>query len=137
MTDTTPSSKSPIRYVTIAARILLGLVFFVFGLNGFLHFIPQPPTMPEFATALFKTGYMFPLIAGTQVVSGALLLINRFVPLALALLAPLVVNILAFHVFLEPQGTVIAIVIVVLELYLAWAYRKAFCPMLAPKVTPH
>lgn len=135
MTDTT--AKSPIRYVTIVARVFLGLVFFVFGLNGFLHFIPNPSTMPEFATALLKTGYMFPLIAGTQVISGALLLIGRFVPLALALLAPVVVNILAFHVFLDPQGTPIAIVVVVLEVYLAWAYRKAFSPMLSPKVTPN
>src|SRR5437868_5904386 len=83
------------RYLPVAARTLLGLVFFVFGLNGFLHFIPQNGTPPEgaaaFAGALFKTGYMFPLLKGVEVLAGLSLLGNRFVPLALALLAPIVV----------------------------------------------
>src|SRR4051794_25031235 len=95
--------KSIPRYLVSAARVLMGLVFFVFGLNGFLHFIPQPKTMPEgaaaFGGALMKTGYMFPMIFVTQVLVGALLLSNRFVPLALALIAPVVVNIIAFHIF--------------------------------------
>jgi uncharacterized membrane protein YphA (DoxX/SURF4 family) len=134
-------AKSFTRFFPVVARVLLGLVFFVFGLNGFLHFIPQPTTpMPEgavaFAGALMKTGYMFPLIAGTQVIVGALLLANLFVPLALALIAPVIVNIFAFHLFLEPAGTVIAIVIAVLEIYLAWAYRKSFRPMLAMRSMP-
>src|SRR6188768_3359686 len=83
-----------------AARILLGLVFFVFGLNGFLHFLPQPPMSgppADFIGALFVSGYMFPLIKGTEVIASILLLTNRFVPLALAVLAPVVVNIVAFH----------------------------------------
>ncbi|MDD5199049.1 MAG: hypothetical protein PHC88_04540 [Terrimicrobiaceae bacterium] len=135
------SAKSFARHLPTAARLLLGLVFFVFGLNGFLNFIPPPPTpmaggAMAFAGALMKTGYMFRLIAGTQVLVGILLLSNRFVPLALALIAPVVVNIVAFHAFLEPTGMVIAIVVLLLELYLAWAYRKAFLPMLAMKTTP-
>jgi len=121
-------------------RVLLGLIFFVFGLNGFLHFIPQPATIPEramgFVMALMSTGYMFPLIKGVEVVGGAMLLSNRFVPLALALLAPNVVNILLFHAFLEPQGIPLAIVLLVLEIYLAWAYRNAYRPMLAARVQP-
>jgi uncharacterized membrane protein YphA (DoxX/SURF4 family) len=129
------------RHLTTAARLLMGLMFFVFGLNGFLNFIPQPKTpMPEgalaFVGALMKTGYMFPLIAGTQVLVGALLLLNRFVPLALALIAPVVVNIVAFHVFLEPKGTAIALVVLALELYLAWAYRDSYRPMLAMRARP-
>ncbi len=129
------------RYLAHAARVLMGLVFFVFGLNGFFNFIPQPKTpMSEgavaFAGALMKTGYMFPLIAGTQVIVGALLLLNRFVPLALVLIAPIVVNIVAFHVFLEHSGLVIAIVVLLLEVYLVWAYRKAYRPMLTMRATP-
>ncbi|MDB6025476.1 MAG: DoxX family protein [Verrucomicrobiales bacterium] len=96
--------------------------------------------MSEGAMALMggfmKSGYMLPLIMGTQLISGVLLLVNRFVPLALALLAPVVVNILAFHIFLAPSGLVIAIVVMALELYLAWSYRTAYRPMLAMRATP-
>jgi hypothetical protein len=125
----------------MVARILLGLIFFVFGLNGFLHFIPQPKTpLPEVATAfagaLMKTGYMFPIIMGTQLLVGVLLLLNRFVPLALALIAPVVVNIVAFHLFLELSGLPLALVVLALELYLAWAYRGAYQAMLAMRAKP-
>jgi uncharacterized membrane protein YphA (DoxX/SURF4 family) len=121
------------------ARILMGLMFTVFGLNGFLHFIPQPKTpMPEgavaFAGALMNTGYMMPLVMGTQVLVGVLLLVNRFVPLALALIAPIIVGIITFHIFLSPATIAPAIVVVILELYLAWAYRDAYRPMLAMHV---
>src|SRR5882757_5549869 len=92
-----PRAASAIaRHVPTAARVLLGIVFFGFGLDGFLHFVPQPDpaSMPHgavsFASALLGTGYMFQLIKGTEVLVGALLLANRFVPLALALLAPVV-----------------------------------------------
>ncbi|MCP3140067.1 DoxX family membrane protein [Pyxidicoccus xibeiensis] len=134
-------SKSLARHLPTAARFLMGLMFFVFGLNGFLNFIP-PPTepMPEasmaFSIALMKTGYMMPLIKGTEVLAGVLLLANRFVPLALALLAPVIVNIVAFHLFLAPMGMVMTFVVLALELYLAWVYRDAFRPMLALRATP-
>jgi uncharacterized membrane protein YphA (DoxX/SURF4 family) len=122
------------------ARVLMGLMFTVFGLNGFLHFIPEPKTpMPEgavaFAGALMNTGYMMPLVMGTQLLTGILLLFNRFVPLALALLAPILVGIITFHIFLAPASIAPAIVVVVLELYLAWTYRNAYRPMLAMRVT--
>jgi uncharacterized membrane protein YphA (DoxX/SURF4 family) len=93
------------RIAPTVARILLGLVFLVFGLNYFVPFLPTPPMegpAAAFAGALFATGYMFPLIKGIEVLAGALLLAGRFVPLALLLLAPIVVNIAAFHVFLTP-----------------------------------
>lgn len=114
----------------------MGLMFFVFGLNGFLNFLPQPSTpMPEgadaFGGALMKTGYMFPLIKGTEVLVGALLLSNRFVPLALALIAPVVVNIFAFHAVLAPSGVAVTVVVLALEVYLAWSYRSFYRPMLA------
>jgi uncharacterized membrane protein YphA (DoxX/SURF4 family) len=129
------------RYLPPIARILMGIMFFLFGLNGFLNFIPRPKDpMPEVAVtffgALMKTGYMLPLIFGTQVIVGVLLLSNRFVPLALALIAPVIVNIVAFHAFVVPSGAVMAGVVLVLELYLAWAYRQAFLPMLAMRAKP-
>ena len=131
--------KSIARHGPAAARIAFGLVLVVFGLNGFLQFLPQPAP-PEaagkFAGALFATGYMFPLIKGVEVVVGALLLSNRFVPLALALIAPNVVNILLFHIFLAPSEIGLALIVLALELYLAWAYRDAYASMLAPRVRP-
>ncbi len=121
------------RFAPAVARVLLGLVFFVFGLNGFLGFIPQPP-MPDkagaFMGALAATGYMFPLIKSVEVVGGALLLSNRFVPLALAVLAPNVVNIVLFHAVLAPGGLPVAIFVLVLELFGAWSNRDAYASML-------
>lgn len=122
------------------ARITLGLAFFVFGLNGFLHFLPQPPMSgppADFAGALFATGYMFPLIKGTEVAASLLLLSNRFVPLALAVLAPVLVNIVAFHAFLAPAGLVLPLVLLGLELYLARSYKGAFAPMLHARTEAH
>lgn len=129
------------RYLPAIARVLLGLAMFVFGLNGFLNFIPQPETplsdgAMAFAGALAATGYMMELIAVTHLVVGVLLLANRFVPLALALLAPFLVNSVAFHVFLERSGLGVACVFMAVELYLAWAYRDAFKPMLAARMSP-
>lgn len=139
-----PENRKPrsfARHLPNVARILMGLLFVVFGLNGFLHFIPEPKTpMPEgaatFAGALMKSGYMFPMVMGTQLLVGVLLLLNRFVPLALALIAPVIVNIIAFHVFLAPSSIGPGLVVLALELYLAWTFRKAFRSMLAPRTEP-
>lgn len=125
------------KWTVTAARTALGLGFFVFGLNGFLHFLPQPP-LPEaavgFVTGLASSGYFFPLLKGTEVVAGALLMAGRYVPLALAVLAPILVNIVAFHWFLAPAGMVVPLVLLALELYLAYRHRDVFAPMLASKV---
>jgi hypothetical protein len=134
-------SKSITRWLPATARVLLGLLFFVCGLNGFLNFLPRPSTpMPEgavaFAGSLMQTGYMFALIAGTQFVAGTLLLVNRFVPLGLVLLAPVAVNILAFHLFLAPAGLSMAVIVIALEAYLAWTYRQAYRPVLAIRALP-
>ena len=127
------------RRIATAARVLQGAAFLTFGLNGFLHFLPMPappPAAGAFFGALLATGYMFPLIKGTEVVVGALLLANRFVPLALALIAPVLVNIVAFHAFLAPAGLGLPIVLLATELVLAWSYRRAFAPMLRSAVAP-
>jgi len=116
------------------ARLLFGLVFFVFGLNGFLGFMPQPPhegAAGAFLGGLAGAGYFFPLLKGTEVVAGALLLTKRAVPLALVLIAPVTVNILAFHVFLEPATAGMAVVLTLINVYLAWTVRDAYRPLFA------
>lgn len=133
-TQTRPLTRLS-RLLPTIARIATGLMFFVFGLNGFLDFLPHPTTPPpqgamEFGGALMKTGYMFPLIKGTELVVGALLLSNRLVPLALVVIAPVLVNIIAFHLFLAPTDLVIPFALVALVIYLAWSYRAAYRPLL-------
>jgi uncharacterized membrane protein YphA (DoxX/SURF4 family) len=127
------------RFAPSATRTLLGLVFFVFGLNGFLQFLPQP-SMPERAGAflggLAASGYMFPLIKSVEVIGGALLLSNRFVPLALALIAPNVVNIVLFHAVLAPGGLPVALFVLALQLVTAWSYRDAYASMLHARTEP-
>jgi uncharacterized membrane protein YphA (DoxX/SURF4 family) len=134
-------TKKFTRYLPVVARLFMGLPLVVFGLNGFLNFIPPPPTpLPEkalaFAGALMNSGYMMPLIGATLLVVGVLLVTNRFVPLALALFAPFIVNSISFHLFLEHSGVIMASIFLALELYLAWSYRNAFRPMLAQRVSP-
>jgi hypothetical protein len=87
-----------------------------------------------FFGALLATGYMLPLVMGTQLLVGLLLLSNRWVPLALAIIAPIIVNIFAFHLALAPSGLPLAFTVLGLELGLAWSYREAFRPMLAHRV---
>jgi uncharacterized membrane protein YphA (DoxX/SURF4 family) len=118
---------------TAFVQRVLGFVFLAFGLNGFVHFIPQikmgNPAL-EFFIGVAATGYLLPLLYITQATAGALLLVGLFVPLALAILAPIIVNILLFHLFLAPQGIPLALMLVAFEVSLAWAYRDAFAPML-------
>lgn len=125
------------RFLPAVARILLGLPLTVFGLNGFLNFIPQPEVeLPERATAfvgaLVASGYMMPLIAGTHLLVGLLLLANRAVPLALVVFAPFMVHSVAFHFFLERSGLPMAFVFLAFELYLAWVYRASFRTLFVP-----
>ena len=122
--------------IQTVVRVLAGLAWAVFGLNGFLDFLPHPTTPPPekamaFGIALFQTGYMIPLVKGTELLVGILLLTNRLVPLALVLLAPVLVNIIAFHLFLAPDDLVIPFALLAVELYLAWTHRRAFRPLLA------
>ena len=136
-----PGNKSFTRHFPAIARMLLGLPLLVFGLNAFFNFIPQPKVqMPEaamaFAGALMNTGYMMQLIGATHLIVGVLLVSNRFVPLALALFAPFMVNSMAFHLRLEHSGLPMATVFLIFELYLAWAYRSAFRGMLAARTLP-
>ena len=138
-TEETTKPKGGARIARAGARIVLGLLFVVAGLNGLLHFLPEPSpdSMPAGALALTvafaKSGYLLPLVGTTQATVGVLLLANRFVPLALTILAPVVVNIVLFHVFLAPQGLPIAIVVLALTVYLAVVHRTAFQAVLASR----
>ncbi|HEY8649754.1 MAG TPA: hypothetical protein VIL70_02450 [Chthoniobacterales bacterium] len=117
------------KYAIIIARVLLGLVFAVFGSNAFLHFIPMPPMQGQagaFIGALVSSGYIY-VIALLQVVGGLLLLIGaRFVPLGLTLLGPVIVNIMLYHIFLDQSGLAMACIISILALFLLWVYRYKF-----------
>jgi putative oxidoreductase len=110
------------------ARLLLGLVFFVFGLNGFVHFIPGPipPGMAgQYVMALFQSHY-YVVIFGAQFLGGVLLLVNRYVPLALTILGPVIVNILCFHLFMLITGLPLALIVAVLWAFLVYRNRQAF-----------
>ena len=111
------------------ARILLGLIFIVFGLNGFLNFLSMGP-MPaglagQFMGALALSHYFW-VVAALQILGGALLLVNRFVPLALTLLGPVIVNILLFHLFMLPAGIPPAIVVTILWFIIFYRHRQHF-----------
>ena len=121
--------------VTIS-RVLLGLLFTVFGANGFLHFIPMPPPTGlagQYMGALFVSHYLV-VVFLVQLVGGILLLANRYVPLALILLGPVIVNIVSFHAFLAPEGLPMALFATVLWLVVFSGVRNAFAGVFAQKV---
>ncbi len=127
------------KYAIIAARVILGLVFVVFGLNGFFHFIPNPEMnepMGSFMGALVGTGYFMAVVKFVEVVAGVMILTGRFLPLGLILLAPVSVHIFFAHLFLDQGGLPMAIVILVLQAFLAWAYRDSFAGVLQANAQP-
>ena len=124
--------------ITIA-RYLLGLMFTVFGLNGFLHFIHQPPPASPLAQQFFTVmvaSHFFVVVFLVQFIGGILLLANRFVPLALVLLAPVIVNILNYHILMDPAGLPAGLVALILWCIVFYAVRKAFAGILRPTPTP-
>ncbi|MGI9086816.1 MAG: hypothetical protein ACR2HH_03600 [Chthoniobacterales bacterium] len=119
------------KILTIIVRILLGLLFAVFGSNAFLHFLPMPPMKGpsgEFIGAMAATGYL-QAVAALQVIGGLILVVGKWVPLGLVILGPIIVNILLFHIFLEPTGLGMAIGIFVAATFLVWSYRAAFAEL--------
>jgi len=125
---------SEMKIIGTIARILLGLAFAGMPWIAILHLAKNPP-MPaaalDFTSALMKTGYMMPLIWGTEIVAGVLILLGIFVPFALVLLAPVLLNIYSFHAFLEPNGRGLAFVLCILALFVAWQHRRAFNSLFA------
>lgn len=122
---------------SIVARHLLGVIFLVFGLNGFLHFIPTPPPQGlggQFIGALFASGELS-VIMGLQLATGIFLLANRYVPLALIVIAPVVVNILLFHLFMDRAGLPVALFVTALWVVAALGVRTVFKPLLVVRTT--
>src|SRR5216684_8092487 len=123
------------KIVTLIARLLLGLIFVVFGLNGFLNFIkgPMPSGLAaQFVGALVLSHYFW-VVAALQIAGGVLLLVNRFVPLGLALLGPVIVNIVLYHVFMNPSGAALAIVVVILWGIVFYSHRQYFSGIFAQR----
>jgi len=123
--------KNLMRAISAIARYLAGAVFVVFGLNGFLNFIPMPPPAGiagQFMGALYASHYLWVIFA-FQLVAGVLLLANRYVPLALAMLAPVIVNILSFHVLVAPSGLPLALLVAVLWAVIFVDVRPAFAAL--------
>ena len=124
------------RIAALIARILLGLIFFVFGLNGFLHFIPMGP-MPtglsgQYITVMMQSHYLY-FVAAFQVAGGALLLIGRYIPLALTLLGPVIVNILLYHLLMDLKGIPMAIVVTILWGIVFYRNRQYFSGLFTQK----
>ena len=126
------------KIAALIARILLGLVFSVFGLNGFLHFIPMGPLPSgpagQFLGALMQSHYVF-VVSALQVAGGVLLLVNRYVPLALVLLGPVIVNIFFFHLFMDRGGLPLAILVVILWGIVALRHRQYFSGIFVQRAT--
>lgn len=119
----------------VTARVVLGLVFLVFGLNYFLQFLPMPPqdgAAESFTTGLFLSGYFFPFLKALEVLIGIALLAGVLVPLVLVILMPISINILLFHLFLT-DSVALSVIIIGLHLYLAWGYRYYYTPLFTAK----
>lgn len=126
------------KIVALIVRILLGLVFFLFGLNGFVRFLPIPAyhgAAQEFLQLLISTRYIF-AVKAIEVVGGALLLSGLFVPLALTLLGPVVVNIFLFHFLVYRSQLAVPVVIGLLWAFLLWTYRQYFLPLFVQRANP-
>jgi putative oxidoreductase len=126
------------RTVSVIARYLAGVIFLVMGLNGFLNFIPLPPPggiAGQFMAVLYVSHYLWVIFA-FQVIAGVLLLVNRYVPLAVAILAPVIVNILTFHALMAPSGLPLALVVAVLWTLIFLDARPAFTGLFQPRLQP-
>ena len=117
----------------VALRVLFGLLFTAAGAVGLFHLGPQPEHTGAAAASvggLAASGYVFTWLKSIELVAGLLLLSGRLVPLTLVVLAPIVVNIAAFHFLLAPEGALVAAFLVAAEAGLAWIHRDAFAPLL-------
>ena len=126
------------KIVTHISRFLLGLIFLVFGLNGFLHFIPMPPpsgVASQFLGSMFVTKYLL-FVFAIQLIGGGLILINRYVPIALTILGPIVVNILLFHGLMDPAGLGLALLVTILWGVVFVSVRSAFTGIFQARVNP-
>src|SRR6266446_7074542 len=133
-----PKGEPVMKTASVIARYLAGAIFLVMGLNGFLNFIPLPPPggiAGQFMGALYVSHYLWVIFA-FQVIAGVLLLVNRYVPLAVAVLAPVIVNILAFHVLMAPSGLPLALFVTALWALIFIDVRPAFSGLFQSRLQP-
>lgn len=126
------------KYVILVSRLLLGLIFLVFGANNVLHFLHMPLPTGDALTwfgIMAAHGWMS-FVGVIMIIAGLLLLVGRFVPLALLLLAPVITNILLYHALLWPHGYIPGIIVAVLEVILLIAYHRSFTPLLVADPKP-
>ena len=127
------------KIAVLILRSLLGIIYLVFGLNFFFHFSfipaqPQPTGVAAtFMTGLFSTGYFFPYMKVLEVLGGLLLLVNRFTAVALLWLFPITLNIFLYHVILAPAGAPMGIVLILIHLFLGYAYFKYYASIFTAK----
>jgi len=124
------------KILTNVSRFLLGFIFLVFGLNGFLHFIPMPPpsgVAGQFLGSMFVTKYLL-FVFAVQLIGGVLLLLNRYVPMALTILGPIIVNILLFHSLMNPAGLGLALFVTILWGLVFASVRSAFAGIFQARV---
>ena len=124
--------------IHLAARLIFGLGFFIFGLNGFLQFMPNPPMTPEAGAlmgAFMKTGYFFPMVKIIELAVGVLLITNLFAPLAIILITPILVGITTIHLFLNPAGIPMMIILHGIHGFLAYSYREYYRGSLTVKAS--
>lgn len=132
-----PGWRTAGNVAVVVARVVLGLIFTTFGSNGFLQFIPAPPlggTAGAFMGAMLASHYVL-LVSGAEVLGGILLLANRFIPLAVVLLAAVIANILTFHLTMLREGLPMALVVTALWVIVALPLRSVFAPLFAAKVS--
>ena len=124
------------KMLTHISRFLLGLIFLIFGLNGFLHFIPMAPpsgVAGQFLGSMFVTKYLL-FVFAIQLIGGMLLLINRYVPIALTILGPIIVNILLFHGLMNPAGLGLALLVTIFWGVAFVSVRSAFVGIFQARV---
>ena len=122
---------------TLIARVLLGLIYLVFGLDYFLHFIPYQPNhtgkVAAFKASLVAIGYFYPMIKSIQIAGGLSLLLNRYAPFFAVVLFPISFNVLLYHTILVPSGWLMGVFLIVPNLFLGYAYRKYYQGMFVMK----
>lgn len=125
------------KIATIASRVILGLLYLVFGLDYFFEFIPYQPNhtgiVAAFKSALVSIGYFYPMIKSIQIIGGISLLINRYAPFFAVVVFPISVNVFLYHTLLVPSGWLMGVLLLVPNLFLGYAYRRYYTGMFVQK----
>ena len=125
--------------IVFVLRLIFGAIFFfVFGLDGFFHFWPEPEiseTGEVLLKALVESGYFFPVLNTVEMILGALLISGYFIPLCLVLLAPLTAQIFLFYIFLEPSGAPMSVFLIIVNIFLIYSYKNSLRGLFEPKTT--